>query len=226
MGLRLFGAEPFSEPMLSCIQLPMSKIEGNLIQNAACFLTERHVWEGMSSGTYQPFCSCLGAYLTEWHQATTINTIKKKHQVKIQTITNGNKRTFRIEGNKQNVQNARQDISRIISETYNRDKRHEQTRPRSGYSAVCRYFRRGYCNKGRNCPFIHNAEYPVDISPRTPHREQTNRPNWPSTSQNPSYRDEEWPVPSNQPERKRKRSGESEEDLVHKLLAVMKEHKK
>ena len=160
------------------------------------------------------------------HQATTINTIKKKHQVKIQTITNGNKRTFRIEGNKQNVQNARQDISRIISETYNRDKRHEQTRPRSGYSAVCRYFRRGYCNKGRNCPFIHNAEYPVDISPRTPHREQTNRPNWPSTSQNPSYRDEEWPVPSNQPERKRKRSGESEEDLVHKLLAVMKEHKK
>ena len=63
--------------------------------------------------------------------ASRIRRIKAKHQVQITTIKEGNKRKFQIEGRRQNTQKARQEISRITSETARRDRKkvQEETRP-------------------------------------------------------------------------------------------------
>ena len=173
--------------------------------------------------------------------ASTIKRIKAKYQVQITTIKEGNKRKFQIEGHRQNTQKARQDISRIISETARRDRNkvQEETRPPK-YRTVCRYYRNGYCRMGKQCQFLHSQEHPMEVSPRTPRgpergtqREDSRQWNpRPSTSQEHRQDEESWPRLQASQERKRKRSQENEGDSDHeqemmrKIMALVKEIKK
>ena len=177
--------------------------------------------------------------------ASTIKRIKAKYQVQITTIKEGNKRKFQIEGHRQNTQKARQEISRIISETARRDRNkvQEETRPPK-YRTVCRYYRNGYCRMGKQCQFLgqflHSQEHPMEVSPRTPRgpergtqREDSRQWNpRPSTSQEHRQDEESWPRLQASQERKRKRSQENEGDSDHeqemmrKIMALVKEIKK
>ena len=119
----------------------------------------------------------------------TINAIKKKFGVRIDTETNGNDRVFRIEGKRDRVREARNEISRKIVDTNRDDEdRREYTdrgqENRQKYQTVCRYYMQGTCKFGNRCRYLHTDKHPVDISPRTPatdrNRENSNR-RWETT---------------------------------------------
>ena len=114
--------------------------------------------------------------------ASTIKSIKAKHCVSINTVADGDKRTFVIKGKKADVEAARQEISFIVTQTKRKEaqpKQNAEEKPKeeshSRYRSACIFFNRGYCRNGRNCEFLHSKDHPVEMSPRTPARAPRSR---------------------------------------------------
>ncbi len=93
-----------------------------------------------------------------------INRMKIKYEVKIQTENVGERQMFIIEGEEQRVEKAKKEIQEIIEET---ERRNSAQVPITKKHITCRYFIMGECRFGDKCHYLHQANKPRDISPRS-----------------------------------------------------------